>query len=161
MRVYFAIKCKLLNCNRFILLWQRKSSTEIAHLGKGKWMTKSSHSSSQTARQLKDWLVKPEVKVRTYLKKPSCFEGMNDYDRRSAELDDRTQAAERIMVQYLDENAEFTAIMNDLCVARGRDGKAVYCSALREALKEIQESDRVAYANSSSHARGRKLEVAA
>ena len=106
--------------------------------------------------RLKSWLNKKDVNVRSYLKKPLSFEGMNDSARQAAEFEDRTKVATTIMDRYLDKDAEFTEIINDLCVARGSEGKAVFCSALREGLQDIQQIDRAAYLL-SGNARGRKL----
>lgn len=104
--------------------------------------------------RLKGW-VTSNVNVRDHLMKPSCFEEMDDIDRKKAELDDRTQVASKLVDLHLQKNEEFTEIMGELSDVRGQGGKAIFCSAIREVLHEIQRRDWLQHAN-RSNARSRQ-----
>jgi hypothetical protein len=107
--------------------------------------------------QLKGW-IKANIGTRVALKKPSSFRSMTEGERKRAELEDRTKVASKLVDQYFNTNVEFTAIMGKLSDPRGSNCKAVFCSAVREALQEIQERSWSQY-DHPSNTRSRKLAV--
>ncbi|MFZ1301422.1 MAG: hypothetical protein WAQ27_02475 [Candidatus Microsaccharimonas sp.] len=107
-------------------------------------MTTAFDSCTSTMTKLKVW-VKANINTRQYLKKSSDFRRLEDVDRRRAELEDRTQAATRIVEQHLGSNLEFTELMRQLSDVTGAGAKAVFCSAIREVLQGIQENERARY----------------
>jgi hypothetical protein len=140
--------CKLPSGDRHVSFPVEQAVIPITHPGKGKYMTKENDTCTALMDELGIWLHKRTVDINKFLAKPSSFDGMDDVDRKRAELNDRTQAAEKIVSKYLHKDVGFTAILSKFCNLKASQAVSTYCSAIREVLKDIQEKGRMKHDSS-------------
>lgn len=113
-------------------------------------MQKSVDSSTPVITQLKRWVkanvLTPHGEVE--LKKPSEFARLTESARRRVQYDDRDRIADQVMNTY-GSNPGLVAILAGLGGDPGTpDSRAKHSSAVREALKLVQEDAWNKYAHS-------------